>query len=299
MRAGPPFFSIVIPVYNRAAYLLSAVESALDQDFGNFEVLVVDDGSTDGGPDMAAALNNARLRVERLPRAGAPAARNAGIRLARGDFLVWLDSDDMLEPGTLEAYAGTIARYPDAEVLYGRIHLAGEDLKPVGTIEFEDWRARNRELLSTLLFRCPLPHPGSAVARRCYDRVGGYNESFRRAHDYEFWTRLALRAVFKYAPRPVCRWRWHKSNMSAGSVEIDTSFELEIVRSMVRTHPLRRLLPELVSDPEGQGSLAAARLARRLSDLGDPGLAEEIEIRAGEFINALKAVSGRRAGGAA
>lgn len=279
MKHEAPLFSVVIPVHDRAGYLPGAVAGALDQDFDGFEVLVVDDGSTDGGPESLAAINDPRLRVERLPRVGAPKARNAGIELARGRFLVWLDSDDALEPGTLAAYAKVLAALPDAEVLYGRLHVTGEDLEPVRTIEFEDWRGRNRELLSALVFRCPLPHPGTAVAKVCYRRVGGYDETFRRAHDYEFWTRLALKASFAYVPRPVCRWRWHDANMSTGSVPVDTSFEARIVRRLLETHPLERLLPESANG----GVKVMSRLASRLHDLGLTELAAETLARIGAW----------------
>jgi glycosyltransferase involved in cell wall biosynthesis len=264
-----PLFSVVIPVHNRAPYLPDALRSALDQKFPDFEVLVVDDGSTDGGPEAAEALGDPRLRVERLPHAGAPAARNAGIRLARGEYLVWLDSDDALEPGALAAYAKTLAAHPGTEVLYGRTVLAGADLGPVRTVEYEDWHRRNRELLATLVFRCPLPHPGAAVARGLYEREGGYDERFRRAHDYEFWTRVALKASFKYVKRPVCRWRWHDANMSAGSVSFDTDYELDVVRGLLGRHPMHRILP--------RGGEAPSRLAARLRELGDENLAREIE----------------------
>jgi glycosyltransferase involved in cell wall biosynthesis len=280
MTRQTPLFSVVIPVHNRAEYLPAAVASALGQDYNGFEVLVVDDGSIDGGPERLATMGDPRLRIERLPHGGAPRARNSGIDLARGRFVVWLDSDDVLEPGTLAAYAKALDAYPDAEVMYGRLHVTGKDLQPVRTIEFEDWRGRNRELLSTLVFRCPLPHPGTAVAKACYQRVGGYDETFKRAHDYEFWTRLALKAVFAYVPRPVCRWRWHDANMSTGSVSVDTRFEARIVEKLLQSHPLERLLLEPAN---GDGVKALLRLASRLHDLALPAMAADILVRAGRM----------------
>ena len=266
-----PLFSIVVPVHNRAGYLRQAVDSALAQEFDSFEVLVVDDGSTDGGADAIEALGDGRVRVRRLSRGGAPAARNAGVEMSRGRFIVWLDSDDYLEPGVLEAYAAALCECPKAEVIYGRIILANMELEPVRTIEFEDWHRRNRELLTTLLFRCPLPHPGTAVAKACYERVGGYDPRFRRAHDYEFWSRLALRAVFKYVRRPVCRWRWHDANMSAGSVNIDTSYELEVLKGILNSYGYDKLFGH------DKRCEKIPKLVRRLRDLGDFGLAAEIE----------------------
>jgi glycosyltransferase involved in cell wall biosynthesis len=97
-----PTISVVIPTYDRRALLMEAVESVRAQTFAGWELLVADDGSTDGSADAVEALHDPRIRVLRLPHAGqAAAARNAGVRAARGEWVAFLDSDDVWAPHKL------------------------------------------------------------------------------------------------------------------------------------------------------------------------------------------------------
>jgi glycosyltransferase involved in cell wall biosynthesis len=116
--ATSPLLSVVIPTWNRARMVCEAVESALSQRAGQIEVIVVDDGSTDDTADVLARVFGSRIRLLRLPeRRGVGAARNAGVRLARGELLAFLDSDDLWLPGKLDAELGVFERFPDAEAV--------------------------------------------------------------------------------------------------------------------------------------------------------------------------------------
>ncbi len=116
--SSPPLLSVVIPTWNRARLVCEAVESALAQSPGGVEVIVVDDGSTDGTGEVLARRFGSRVRVLRqASRRGPGAARNAGVREARGHLLAFLDSDDLWLPGKLDAELGVLERFPDAEVV--------------------------------------------------------------------------------------------------------------------------------------------------------------------------------------
>jgi glycosyltransferase involved in cell wall biosynthesis len=113
-----PLLSVVIPTWNRARLVGEAIESALMQREGAVEVIVVDDGSTDGTPDALAGRFGARIRLLRMPeRRGPGAARNAGVRAATGELLAFLDSDDLWLPGKLDAELRMFERFPDAEAV--------------------------------------------------------------------------------------------------------------------------------------------------------------------------------------
>lgn len=113
-----PLLSVVIPSWNRAHIVCEAIESALSQRTGRVEVIVVDDGSTDNTGSVLAQRFGSQVRLLRLPRRRGPgAARNAGIRLASGELLAFLDSDDLWLPGKLDAELDVFERYPDAEAL--------------------------------------------------------------------------------------------------------------------------------------------------------------------------------------
>jgi glycosyltransferase involved in cell wall biosynthesis len=263
-----PGVSIVTPAYNRAAYILDAVRSGLAQTAPLLEIIVVDDGSDDGTPELVESINDPKVRLIRLEHVGAPAARNRGVAEARGEFILWLDSDDVLDPGAIQAYAETLKDFPKAEVLYGKLTITYPDLTPMDTLLSHDWFGRNAELMRELFFINPVPNVGTMVKRECYERVGGYDESYPRAHDYEFWTRLAPKSHFKYVRRQVARYRWHESNLTGGTTLPDRSLELRLVLAHLERAGADRLFPELAQGgPAGRERVITA-VAERLAELG-------------------------------
>ena len=263
-----PGVSIVTPAYNRAAYILDAVYSGLAQTVPPLEIIVVDDGSDDGTPEKVESVQDPMVRLVSLEHAGAPAARNRGVAEARGEFILWLDSDDVLEPGAIRAYAEALADFPKAEVLYGKLTITYPDLTPMDTLLSRDWFGRNAELMRELFFTNPVPNVATMVKRQCYDRVGGYDESYPRAHDYEFWTRLAPKAHFKYLRRLVAKYRWHESNITGGATLPDRTHELRLVLAHLERTGAERLFPELAqADPAGRERVVAA-VAQRLAEMG-------------------------------
>lgn len=239
------FISILIPTYNRAHYISDAIGSALAQDYPNFEIVVVDDGSTDNTSQVVRSFNDARLRYILKEHSGAPATRNRCISEAHGEFVLWLDSDDRLFPGILQKYASIILNYPDIDVSYGDLEITDTSFIQTHSLKYPDWYKHSKELLACMFVNNCVPNPGTMVRSACYKKFGGYDESYKRAHDYEFWTRLAKTAKFKHVGCTVVQWRWHDSNMSSGSVTYDKRFEVRILKNMLERFSLAELLPKL------------------------------------------------------
>lgn len=195
----PPLFSVILPTRDRAATLGRAIRSVLRQSMPDFELIVVDDGSTDGTPDLLREFaSDARLRIERMEARGSAAARNRGAALARGRYLAFQDSDDEWLPQKLErARAALEGEGRDVAVYYGdllRVSSVG------GTALFPAPRDIRRGVLiseATGDFQVLNIGIQSAVIRReCFEAVGGFDESFRRYIDMELFARLALRYRF-------------------------------------------------------------------------------------------------------
>ncbi len=131
-EAGPPLVSILIPCYNAAPWLGQAIQSALDQDYSNKEVIVVDDGSTDGSPAVAASFGD-RIQFHSLPHSGGNAARNRLTELSRGEWLQYLDADDYLLPGKLSSQVRAALQYgASVGVIYSPVYC--QDLTRPGSL---------------------------------------------------------------------------------------------------------------------------------------------------------------------
>jgi glycosyltransferase involved in cell wall biosynthesis len=190
--------SVVIPTYNRRALVLDAVRSVLAQDGCEFEVIVVDDGSTDGTAGALAALPGVRILAQ--PRRGVAAARNAGVRIARGEWLAFLDSDDLWCPGKLAAQvkfhgerpAVPVSQTEEIWIRNGvRVNPCTYHRKPVG------------DIFVPSLDRC-LVSPSAVVLRReLLESVGGFDENLQVCEDYDLWLRLACRVPFGLVPEPL------------------------------------------------------------------------------------------------
>jgi glycosyltransferase involved in cell wall biosynthesis len=216
-----PTVSVIIPTYNRGALLVEAVESALAQRRPPDEILVVDDGSRDDTAARMAAYGE-RVRYVRQANAGPSAARNHGFRLARGEYLALLDSDDLWTPDRLERQLEVLQRHPDTDVVFGREVLFGAGQPD------RDWNLHDPEvrrvlaqtagplvpILPVLIRENVVPTSTALFRRALLDRTGGIDESLRQAEDWDLWLRFALAgARFAHVPSPLCRRRMHDSNL--------------------------------------------------------------------------------------
>jgi glycosyltransferase involved in cell wall biosynthesis len=185
-------FTVVIPVFNAAGTLARAVDSVLAQTFGEFELIVVDDGSTDGGPAKLPAPLDPRVTVTRQPNAGEGAARNRGIEAATHRWIALLDADDHWLPEHLAELDRVRRRCPEAALIgaraietdfSGRYSVPPEDANPViGLIPYFERMAREPR---------PLLISSAAIDREVVEEVGGF-ERYAFGADTEFFTRIAL-----------------------------------------------------------------------------------------------------------
>ena len=183
-----PAVSVVIPSYNRASLLKEAIDSVLSQDFDDFELIVIDDGSTDDTPGLLQSYPN--ICVVRQDRRGVSAARNAGIRRASGRFLAFLDSDDLWLPGKLSAQIAFFKTHPKAVICQTQeIWIrSGVRVNP---------KRRHRKYSGMIFDRsvelCLVSPSAVMLERGLLDEVGWFDESLPACEDYDFWLRIAWR----------------------------------------------------------------------------------------------------------
>ncbi|HXA18216.1 MAG TPA: glycosyltransferase family A protein [Thermoanaerobaculia bacterium] len=202
--------SVIIPTYNYGRFLCDAIDSALAQTCPALEVIVVDDGSTDDTPRILADYGG-RIRVIHQKNLGVSAARNAGITAARGEYLSFLDSDDIWRPRKLECDVARLA----ADPTLGMVHCGAETFDNSGrTLSIsltglEGWIAL--DLLR--LDREVIAAPGSnvTVRRAAAEEAGGYDPGLQQAEDWDFCYRIACRYRAGFVPEVLVRYRQHGS----------------------------------------------------------------------------------------
>jgi glycosyltransferase involved in cell wall biosynthesis len=198
-----PAVSVILPTYNRSTVLPRAVRSALAQTYPDFELIIVDDGSSDDTAAVVRALADPRIVYLPRPHGGAAAAENAGLARARGQFIGFLDDDDEWLPGKLAAQMAAFAgEAPDTGVVYtGRWRIQGRRRAygPSPRI-LESRGAIHCALVRRTTF---VPLVCALVRRECFAAVGVFDETLPTSNDYDLWIRMSRHYRFRYLPEPL------------------------------------------------------------------------------------------------
>lgn len=191
-------FSIIIPLYNKVSVIADTLQSVLTQDYSQYEIVVVDDGSTDGSAEVVKNLNDERIRLFQIPNGGVSHARNYGAQQAKNRWLMFLDGDDLFKPGTLKEFARLITKYPHDEVFLAK-YVSTDDMK-YG--EFTGKREGIYEdTMSALWHKKFNAHPGNTVcSQEAFRKTGGFDERMSYYEDWEFGVRLLLQYRVVFTP---------------------------------------------------------------------------------------------------
>jgi glycosyltransferase involved in cell wall biosynthesis len=208
-----PAISVLMPVRNAGRWLVPAIASLRRQSFDDFEVIAVEDGSTDGSGERLERLarDESRLRVLRLPPTGLPGALQAGLAVARGDLIARHDADDLSHPARFERQRALLLEQPDVDVVGCRLALRPRDYPGVG---MRHWLAWHNALLShdamarEVLVDSPLAHGAAMLRRSALERVGGWREC-GWPEDLDLWVRL-LRSGARFAKHPATLYAWRQ-----------------------------------------------------------------------------------------
>ena len=206
-----PEISVIIPAYNQADYVSQAIQSVLSQTNPNYELVVVNDGSTDETPQILSQFQDPRIRVISQPNRGLAAARNAGIRESSAPLIALLDSDDYFLPDKLAIQSEYLLQHPEIGMVGGGIQIvnhAGEILKQI--INKPDGLD-----LQGLLFANPFVPSSIMIRRQWFDRVGTFDENLRACEDWDMWLRIGYAGcLFAWVDYPVVAYRQHQGQMT-------------------------------------------------------------------------------------
>ena len=206
--------SVVIPLYNKEKSIKSTIESVLAQTYINFEIVVVDDGSTDNSVDVVDRINDARIRLIKKNNGGVSSARNAGIIEAKGDYVAFLDGDDLWHPLYLETLNQLIIDYPDAAI-YGLGFARINDNKIL--------ELANTELIRGVVHNVWDNYPGfwtgsSSSSRQRLIDVGLFNTKMTHGEDIDMWWRLLLSGHGAYDSKVLAFYRQETENRAMNKV---------------------------------------------------------------------------------
>jgi glycosyltransferase involved in cell wall biosynthesis len=214
MVSGTPRVTVLMPVWNGAAYLGAALDSLCAQTFSDFELLVVDDGSTDATPAILKeyARRDRRIRVTHEAHAGQAGALNRGLELAKGTYIARMDADDLALPQRLAVQVAFMDAHPD-------VGLCGTWVTPIGASRRRSWRVptHDADIRCRMLFESTFLHSSVMLRRADFIQQGlRYEAAYEPAEDYALWVRCAQQSHFRLAniPRPLIWTRLHDARMS-------------------------------------------------------------------------------------
>jgi len=234
-----PLVSIVIPVYNCARYLKAAVDSVLNQDYPNIELIVLDDGSTDETRSILKSLGN-RFHWESHANMGQSATLNKGWDMAKGELLGYLSADDTLLPNAVSTSVTILAQHPEAVLSYCDYYLMDDSSKVTKRFSTPDYDYT--AMVSHTL--CP-PGPGVIFRRQAFLKAGHWDTRLRQVPDYDYWLRLGRVGPFIRVPEPLARFRVHSGSQTCGFVDEDKAEE--VIDMLARFYCLDELPSDVIS----------------------------------------------------
>ena len=208
--------SVIIPTYNRAFYLEEAIHSVMSQTYDNYEIIVVDDGSTDDTRKRVGNYGD-MVRCIYQDNKGPSTARNNGIKNAKGDLIAFLDSDDTWHPEKLEKQVAVFAGNPRMGMVATGYDVINTRYEMIQTIILENRELRDAE--RNKIYKNLFATSTVMVKKECLETVGLFNEELCFAEDWDMWLRILKHYRFGYIPVPLMRYREHPAKITSTSIQ--------------------------------------------------------------------------------
>lgn len=236
-----PNVSVVMPVFNGEAFVKEALESILNQSFKQFEIVVINDGSTDKTQEIVTRLasKDARIRLINHPKnSGLIPCLNEGLELAQGNYIARMDADDIAHPIRLQRQFEFLESNPQVIVCGSYIRLFGEKSG------IKTYPLVNDELKSSLLFFSPLAHP-SVMYKKTVIKPIGYQAGFEFAEDFRLWSRLIDKGEFAVVPQTLLSYRTNENQISQTKRQLQMKHSRSVAQYLLEKLPLKLSKNEL------------------------------------------------------
>lgn len=251
MNKDYPQISVVIPLYNKREFLLRAVNSVIAQTFTDFELLVVNDGSTDGSEHELKSITDPRLRLLNQRNSGVSIARNTGIENAKADIIAFLDADDYYDPEFLSSIKYLAEKFPDAGAYatgFYRLYPGGKtELPDFGKVHNEtNWSGVIRDYFASATVYPPFFSSSVAVKKSTFKVAGNFEPGVKMGEDIDMWMRIALLFPVAYCKRPLSYYS-QESETSATKIVKRELYDFSQTRKLLETsgEELHRKFPSL------------------------------------------------------
>jgi glycosyltransferase involved in cell wall biosynthesis len=223
-----PKVSVVVPAYNTMKYLPETLDSILHQTFSDFEVLIVNDGSSDNIEEWFEQIQDSRVKSISQQNAGLSSARNTGIRHSQGEYIAFLDSDDTWEKTKLEKQVKYLEEHPSIDLIHTWILLIDEHGISTGRI-LKSFAVGDvwQQLIQQNIIACL----SVMVRRHCVESVGGFDETLRSLEDWDMWIRIAKNHKFAVIQEPLAYYRQIPTSMSKNFQVMEQSFNTVIEKT--------------------------------------------------------------------
>ncbi len=240
-----PLVTVIIPAYNAAKYIADSIKSVLAQDDRNFELIIINDGSTDNTEDIIMSFKDDRIRYMSQVNRGLAATHNIGIMKSKGEFIIKLDCDDMMTPDFISKHIKQFTEHPEADLVYCDDYLIDENAKPIRIIERPEYSERN--ILIRDLFRngFPIVPFRTCIKRSVFDKIGFFDEKLLVAEDYDMMRRFVMHGLKAcHLKGALYLRRITKNSLSRKSSEQKAKSHFDVVRRYAETFAHDELFPD-------------------------------------------------------
>jgi glycosyltransferase involved in cell wall biosynthesis len=230
-----PKVSVNIPVFNDERYIKETLKSVLDQTFIDYEVILIDDGSTDGTAEIIKGISDPRIKYFYQKNQGIGAARNAALLRSQGEYIAFLDHDDLWLPEKLEKQIALLEARPEVGLVFSDTVFFNDhgDLYCI----YQERKPPRGRVFGELLVWYFLSLETVVIRRSVLDEVGWFNPAMMMAEEYDLFMRIAYKFDLDYVDEPLAKYRLHQNNYSWGREEQAIAEERLTVTGLLRKHP--------------------------------------------------------------